>query len=161
MEDSSLEDMIEKVRQQSIRFGCPLPPPSPESEIADLPGKVEAELHATVPGRYLDLLRVTNGFDEGGLGVFSSRTLRNPASDVLGRELRIWGIVEANQEIFRANRESFEQLLIFAEAHPYLYAQVIETGAFIMFLNAEEEVCAEYETFDEMMVAAIQEALID
>lgn len=161
MATATLEEMIDRIRQAQARWDLPMQPPCPEARLLALPAKVKRELGGTIPTRYLDLLRIADGISENALMVYASEDARDAASDVVGRELEIAGIVEANQ-FYRDQEDVYRDLILFAYREEYFWAQVIDTGEFIKICETDLDgpVRAHYQTFDEMMIAAIDSALV-
>ena len=136
MQSATLETMIDRVRQQKARWDFPMQPPCSEPEIKLLADLIERELGVSSPPHYLDLLRITNGFNENGLRVFGSQKSRDLTSDIAGRELSILGIIEVNKE-YRDNRDNYDQLIVFAETEAYVCAQAIKQACSSNFFIAK------------------------
>ena len=127
-----------------------------------LSDRVENTLGGRLPAGYLQLLQITDGIAENALTIYARENARDVVSDIEGRELEIPGIVEENQ-FYRLQNEAYHDLILFARREEYQYAQFISTGEFIQFIDTDLDRPPRqfYDTFDEMMIAAIATALVE
>jgi len=160
MQTTTIEIMIERLRLQMIQRKYSLEPPCTDEEIKQLIASVEHEFNVLLADRCLDLLKITDGLEENALDIFGSRQRISTVGLMKGRDWLIRGIVEENRE-YRDNFKDYNQLLIFAYREGYVYAQVISTGLFVKLSETEDDPRKLYETFDEMMIDAIQNALVN
>lgn len=158
MEDVRFEPWVQAVQQQRASRGRPMQPRCPETEIARLRVASRERLGVEPPQRYLDLLRITNGWDENGMQLYASQESRNTASDILGGEYIVPGFVEQNEQ-YRSDREGYDQLLIFAQSELYVYALELEPNKYIVLGQGDQEASEVYGTFDELMIAAFRRIL--
>ncbi|MCC7349171.1 MAG: hypothetical protein IT446_01255 [Phycisphaerales bacterium] len=162
MEIDNLEQAVAAIVQQRDGRDYPMQPPCLMEQIAELSIKVENMFGERLPSGYLIILQITDGIAENALTIYASKTVRNVVSDLIGRELEIPGIIEENQ-FYRDQDEAYQEVILFARREEYQYAQLIETGQFIQFLDTELDRPPRhvYDTFDEMMIVAIKSALIE
>lgn len=159
MSTPTLKEMIESIRVQRARREWPMQSPITEDEIISLRREMVERLGLEAPERYLDLLRINNGISENGLRIFASHRAQDVASDLLEGDFVLYGIVESNLE-YRDNRDHYDQLLIFAETETYVFAEVIGGNRFIKLAHVEEVPDSTFRTFDELMIDAMQLALL-
>jgi hypothetical protein len=150
MSTPSLEEVIILVSQQRQRWNLGMPEPCSESDLDGLRARAHHRLNVSLPERYLDLLRITNGFDENGLRVFASQPLqvKNPEDSYF-----IDGVIEKNEEL-RADREGYDQLLIFAFDSLYVHGMDLNSGKYVMLAHDDEWPSRLFDTFEEMIVHA-------
>jgi hypothetical protein len=128
-------------------------PPCLEEEIERLRMDLPKRLGASVPERYFDLLRISNGISTENPLVYASRESRHVASDIVGRELYIPGIIEENESL-RLDRPTYSRLIVFATSSLYVHALDVRTGKFIFCLNPEQP-DELYDTFDQFMISTL------
>jgi hypothetical protein len=160
MPDLTLERMISAVQKQKSQNPAPEPmqPPCPEAEIGRLRRSARERLGTDLPERYLDLLRITNGLEENGVTVYGNQEARNVASDVIGRELTMPGLIEEN-ETMRLDRPNYIHLIVFAYSALYVHALDIATGKYVFFPHVGSQPDEAYDTFDQMMISTLWLAL--
>lgn len=152
----SLSDALEAISQQRQASGYRMQPKCDESEINRLRAESHEMFGASPPESYFDLLRITNGFWENGLHVYSSRpaNLLPPEQNAATN-----GFIEATC-MYRTGFRGFESLLVFAEDDAYVYALNCKTGTYVKQAYAEAIPSKEFGTFDELMIEAIKSHLI-
>lgn len=151
----SLKNWIDSLSVQRESWKLPMQAPAPEDEITRLCVACRARLGLEPPADYLNLLRITNGFDENGMQVYASQRSRNSASEILGGDYFIPGFVEENEQL-RADREDYDQLLVFGQTALYVYALVVDTDKYIVLAHDDQEASETYGHFDELMRAALR-----
>lgn len=151
----SMEQALDAVRRQRAKWRFPMQPGCPDDEIARLRQNSQAEFGTGPPARYLDLLRITNGFWENGLHVYASRI-----SDLLPpSNASLNGFIEATR-MYRMDFHGFESLLVFAEDDAYVYALDAASGRYVKQAYVENVPSKVFETFDELMIHAVTGCLL-
>lgn len=155
MEIKTIEDAVNSVAMQMARYGYRMQPGCSEEELNDLAQRVRERFNLKLPDEYLSFLRLANGLDENGMQVFGSRYQRNVISDIAGTDYFILGLLEENEE-YRADREDYDRLLVFARDGQYVYAWELASGKYAQIAHDEHVPSQTFETFDQMMLCALK-----
>ncbi|HYE19590.1 MAG TPA: YrhA family protein [Tepidisphaeraceae bacterium] len=151
----TLEDAVEAVRRQLAPWGLRLQPPCEKEEIGRLRRACKEAFGVAPPERYLDLLRITNGFWENGLHVYASQI----SSLVPPSNVHVNGVVEATRMYREDFGGYFAEMLVFAEDDAYVYAYHVPTGRYRKQAYVEPEPTGVFETFDELFASALETVL--
>jgi len=154
MISSILQQFVEAIERQRSRWSEPLQPPASEEQVVRLLAMTTERLETELIVEYIDLLRVTNGIDENGLEVYATHTVRNIASDVIGRELMVDGFVEKNLEL-RGDYQHFVDFLVFASTTLYFHGMDLSTGKYWVLPKDSKTPSRVFSTFEELMIDAI------
>jgi hypothetical protein len=150
-----LETMVERLTNQRVRRGRAMARGCPDAGLIRVQAEAQARLRACLPERYLDLLRLTDGFTEDGLQVYASAASEVPEGD---GSYFLSGIVAQNESL-RRDREGYDRLVVFATDSLYVHALDMTSGKYVVIAHDDEWPSRLFDTFEEMIVDAIRRVL--
>lgn len=148
--NDTLRNYLRLIRADSIKFGEPPRPAASTADIEALVAATKRKLGAELPEQYIDFLTISDGLNYDGLYVYDTKSTN------MQQTLRdFWhGFVYSN-ELWRKNSEN-KSYLIFANDDMDLYVQVSSSGAFQSMDKMAYDLFDQYESFDAMMIAALE-----
>lgn len=105
-----------------------------------------------LPDAYIQLLKMMNGLEWNGLFIYSTKTM--PLEDT---DDKLMGLVEAN--LIWRDFEDHKRYLFFGDADISLYCQDLTTGAFKELDRSSDTVIETYDSFENMLNAALKVSL--
>ncbi len=110
------------------------------------------EFGLELPGQYVDLLRVTNGFEYDGERICGMDD--NMLSDKKGQE---FGLIELNEAVYTV--ESNKAYFFLGDGNMDYYALHLESGQFYKMDKVSDDIIESFETFNDLLLFLLEDLL--
>ncbi|NLR24360.1 SMI1 / KNR4 family protein [Pseudoalteromonas sp. CO342X] len=149
---SVLINLIEqknKIEESQYQEGFLLPPAT-EKQLIKLQENSLRFFKGKISDQFIELLKISNGFSVNGLNVYGANTIESP--------IYLPGIIEADESFYEEC--SLKQFIAYADENMSRVVFNLNTRLYAVIDRVTWEIIDEYETFEEALLALIEESCV-